>query len=335
MITKTAMTILAASLAATLAIPATAMAEGECQQDRQKFCKNETRANIGACLDQHTDELSEACKAMREARALASPTSPETSPESPNTQTEGNLPAAESKPGEVAEQSESTEAAKQPNPSEAASRPKSDGPAAQTGSTPEAAKSAASPEPAQSGSQILINIDKSRQQMTVLVDGIEKYSWPVSTGKYGYSTPSGTFTPTSMNEVWYSKQWDNAPMPHSIFFLKDGHAIHGSHEVKSLGKPLSHGCVRISPDNAAILYDLVKTNGMENTKVVLAGVTPGDESNVPDEPAYSYGVPPWRPGPGYFAPPPPRRGLFGGWFRGPYGSPQGYYRPPRGYYRGY
>ena len=241
----------------------------------------------------------------------------------------------ESKPGEVAEQPESTEAAKQPNPSEAASQPKSDGPAAQTGSTPEAAKSAASPEPAQSGSQILINVDKSRQQMTVLVDGIEKYSWPVSTGKYGYSTPSGTFTPTSMNEVWYSKQWDNAPMPHSIFFLKDGHAIHGSHEVKNLGQPVSHGCVRISPDNAAILYDLVKTNGIENTKVVLAGVTPGDESNVRDEPTFSYGVAPWGPGPGYFPPPPPRRGLFGGWFRGPYGGPQGFYRPRRGYYRGY
>ena len=132
----------------------------------------------------------------------------------------------------------------------------------------------------------------------MLVDGIEKYSWPVSTGKYGYSTPSGTFTPTSMNEVWYSKQWDNAPMPHLIFFLKDGHAIHGSHEVKSLGNPVSHGCVRISPENAAILYDLVKTNGMENTKVVLAGVTPGNELNVPDEPAYSYGVAPWGPRPG-------------------------------------
>ena len=101
MITKTAMTILA-----ILAIPVTAMAEGECQQDRQKFCKNETRANVGACLDQHTDELSEACKAMREARALASPASAETNPEPPNAQTEGNLPAAESKPGEVAEQPE-------------------------------------------------------------------------------------------------------------------------------------------------------------------------------------------------------------------------------------
>ena len=61
-----------------------------------------------------------------------------------------------------------------------------------------------------------------------------------------------------MNEIWYSKEWDNSPMPHSIFFMKDGHAIHGSQEVKNFGKPASHGCVRISPPNAAILYDLVK-----------------------------------------------------------------------------
>jgi len=86
---------------------------------------------------------------------------------------------------------------------------------------------------------------------------VESYSWPVSTGKAGYSTPSGTFTAMSMNEVWYSKEWDNAPMPHAIFFMKDGHAIHGSYEVKTLGKPVSHGCVRISPQNAATLYDLV------------------------------------------------------------------------------
>ena len=186
----------------------------------------------------------------------------------------------------------------------------------------------------QSGSQILINIDKSRQQMTVLVDGIEKYSWPVSTGKYGYSTPSGTFTPTSMNEVWYSRQWDNAPMPHSIFFLKDGHAIHGSHEVKNLGKPVSHGCVRISPDNAAILYDLVKSTGMENTKVVLAGVTPGDESNVPDEPAYPrYGHAVWTRAWLFFhASTSTDRGLFGE--IGSVALSSALTRPPRGY-RGY
>jgi lipoprotein-anchoring transpeptidase ErfK/SrfK len=242
---------------------------------------------------------------MREARALGSPASAETS--SPNTQSSGNPLSTD------------------PEPSPKPAQTKIDVPDAEVG-TKEAS--------AQAGSQILINIDKSRQQMTVLVNGMEKYSWQVSTGKYGYSTPSGTFTPTSMNEVWYSKQWDNSPMPHSIFFLKDGHAIHGSHQVKTLGKPVSHGCVRISPQNAAILYDLVKTNGMENTKVVLVGITPGDESNVPeDQPYYPrQGEPdggPWfGPGSGY-DPSPPSRGLFGGW--GPYSGAQG--RPKRGYYR--
>jgi hypothetical protein len=80
-----------------------------------------------------------------------------------------------------------------------------------------------------------------------------------------------------MNKIWYSKQWDNSPMPHSIFFMKDGHAIHGSYEVKNLGKPVSHGCVRISPENATTLYALVKANGLENTQVALTGVTPGGE----------------------------------------------------------
>jgi hypothetical protein len=127
---------------------------------------------------------------------------------------------------------------------------------------------------------VLVNIDKTRQQMTVYVDGAEKYEWPVSTGRAGYSTPSGTYTATSMNEIWHSKEWENAPMPHSIFFMKDGHAIHGSFDVKNLGRPVSHGCVRISPENAAILYELVKENGLENTQVVLTGVSPGGEYKV-------------------------------------------------------
>lgn len=124
-------------------------------------------------------------------------------------------------------------------------------------------------------STVLVYIDKTNQQMTVSLDGAERYRWPVSTGRAGYSTPSGTYTATSMNEIWYSKEFDNAPMPHSIFFMKDGHAIHGSFEVKNLGKPVSHGCVRISPQNAAILYELVRENGLENTKVVLTGSSPG------------------------------------------------------------
>ena len=97
------------------------------------------------------------------------------------------------------------------------------------------------------GSAVLINIDKTKQKMAIFLGGLEKYEWPISTGRTGYSTPSGTYTATSMNEIWYSKQWDNAPMPHSIFFVKDGHAIHGSYDLKNFGKPVSHGCVRISP----------------------------------------------------------------------------------------
>jgi hypothetical protein len=83
-----------------------------------------------------------------------------------------------------------------------------------------------------------------------------------------------------MNEIWYSRQWDNAPMPHAVFFTKEGHAIHGTKEVKRLGKPASHGCVRLSPRNAAKLYALVEEKGLENTQVVLVGLTPGGESKV-------------------------------------------------------
>jgi lipoprotein-anchoring transpeptidase ErfK/SrfK len=127
---------------------------------------------------------------------------------------------------------------------------------------------------------IVINIDKTMQRMTILLDGVQRYDWPVSTGKAGYSTPSGTFTPLSMNKVWYSKEWDNAPMPHAIFFMKDGHAIHGSYEMKHLGKAVSHGCVRISPQNATTLYTLVEKTGLKNTEVVIVGDTPGGEAKV-------------------------------------------------------
>lgn len=127
---------------------------------------------------------------------------------------------------------------------------------------------------------ILASIDKGRQEMTVFVDGFQKHTWPVSTGIAGYSTPSGDFTASSMNKIWYSRQWDNAPMPHSVFFTKKGHAIHATKEVKKLGKPASHGCVRLSPKNAETFFKLVKESGLENTQVVLAGVTPGGEYKV-------------------------------------------------------
>jgi lipoprotein-anchoring transpeptidase ErfK/SrfK len=219
--------------------------------------------------------------------------------------------------------------------SEPGTQPESDPSTAQ----PESEAASANSEPTQDGSQILINIDKSRQEMTVFVDGIEQYTWPVSTGGPGYATPSGNFTASSMNEIWYSKQWDNAPMPNSIFFTKEGHAIHGSYETKKLGRAVSHGCVRLAPENAKTLYALVEEQGLENTKVVLTGVTPGGEAKVASQDRSKNrnrqaGTAWYDPRDYYYPPRPQRRGLFGRrWFGGPYyDGPQGYYRPLPGYH---
>ena len=94
--------------------------------------------------------------------------------------------------------------------------------------------------------------------MTVAVDGVERYHWPVSTGLPSYETPNGSFRTFRMEEDHYSKEFDDAPMPHSIFFTKIGHAIHGTDSVNRLGSPASHGCVRLSRANAATLYALVQ-----------------------------------------------------------------------------
>ena len=118
---------------------------------------------------------------------------------------------------------------------------------------------------------VQINIDKDNQTITVAVDGVEKYRWPVSSGLPSYETPNGSFKAFRMEEDHYSREWDDAPMPHSIFFTKKGHAIHGTDVVKRLGNPASHGCVRLSRANAATLFELVKAEGVLNTTVTLTG----------------------------------------------------------------
>jgi hypothetical protein len=152
-----------------------------------------------------------------------------------------------------------------------------------------------------------VTIDKGIQEMTVWVDGMEKYSWPVSTGIGGYSTPSGNFTASSMNKIWYSRQWDNAPMPHAIFFTKKGHAIHATNETKKLGTPASHGCVRLSPKNAATLFALVKEKGLKNTEVVLVGVSPGGEYKITQPRRRPRGEQEYFDRYGYYDGPPPGR----------------------------
>ena len=119
--------------------------------------------------------------------------------------------------------------------------------------------------------KVAITVDKDNQQMTVAVDGVERYHWPVSSGIPSYETPSGSFRTFRMEEDHYSKEFDDAPMPHSIFFTKIGHAIHGTDSESKLGSPASHGCVRLSKANAATLYALVEKDGVLNTTVTLTG----------------------------------------------------------------
>jgi hypothetical protein len=119
--------------------------------------------------------------------------------------------------------------------------------------------------------KVAITVDKDTQQMTVAVDGVERYHWPVSSGIPSYETPSGSFRTFRMEEDHFSKEFDDAPMPHSIFFTKQGHAIHGTDSVSRLGSPASHGCVRLSRDNASKLYALVQQEGVLNTTVTLTG----------------------------------------------------------------
>ena len=90
--------------------------------------------------------------------------------------------------------------------------------------------------------------------MTVTVDGDQRYRWPVSTGAAGYDTPAGDFKPFRMEQDHFSREWDDAPMPHSIFFTKIGHAIHGTYRGQDLGPPVSHGCVRLSRQMPPILW---------------------------------------------------------------------------------
>jgi lipoprotein-anchoring transpeptidase ErfK/SrfK len=117
--------------------------------------------------------------------------------------------------------------------------------------------------------EVVVQIDKSSQRMAVSVDGAMRYNWPVSTGRDGYGTPSGTFHPQSMARHYFSRKYYNAPMPHAIFFYY-GFAIHGTNDISRLGGPASHGCVRLHPSHAAALFALVEHSGSRNTRIEIS-----------------------------------------------------------------
>ncbi len=114
--------------------------------------------------------------------------------------------------------------------------------------------------------KIVARVDLNGQQMEVWVDGKLRHAWPVASGRKGYETPTGTYRPQRLEKEWYSRQYDDAPMPYSVFF-SGGYAIHGG--TGRFGRPASHGCIRLSTGNAATFYSLVSSYGFGSTKIVI------------------------------------------------------------------
>jgi len=111
-------------------------------------------------------------------------------------------------------------------------------------------------------------IDLSEQRMYLFVNGRLRNKWPVSTARRGYRTPVGTFRPIRLEREWYSRKYHWSPMPYSVFFL-GGYAIHGTNEIRRLGHPVSHGCIRLHPTNAATFFRLVQQTPRKNTAIVV------------------------------------------------------------------
>jgi hypothetical protein len=126
-----------------------------------------------------------------------------------------------------------------------------------------------------------ILVDKATQRMLVIQDGYMRYIWPVSTGRDEMATPNGVYTPQRLERSWFSSAYYNSPMPYSIFF-HNGYAIHGSYAINQLGGPASHGCIRLHPHHAALLFDLVQQEGPGNTTIeVTDDAHPEEQASLP------------------------------------------------------
>src|SRR3954454_5450356 len=112
----------------------------------------------------------------------------------------------------------------------------------------------------EASASVTVPISNSAQRMRVYIDGGLTYAWPVSTARRGYRTPAGSYRVQRMERMWYSRKYHMSPMPYSLFF-RGGYAIHGTNSIRQLGRPASHGCVRLHPGNAAALYRLVQSRG--------------------------------------------------------------------------
>lgn len=151
----------------------------------------------------------------------------------------------------------------------------SSGPAAAAASSNDEGKAKASG----SGITLTAVIDLTHQRLTLSGDGVDRQVWPISSGRSGYATPAGSFKPSWTARSWFSKKYDDAPMPYSVFF-NGGIATHGTQATGLLGSPASHGCVRLSVANAQTFYNLVQQHGLTHTRIQVTGEAPVREDRV-------------------------------------------------------
>ncbi len=120
-----------------------------------------------------------------------------------------------------------------------------------------------------SQADVVARVNLSSQTMHVRVNGRPYASWKISSGRKGYRTPTGTWRPKWTTRMHYSRKYDYSPMPYSVFYNR-GYAVHGTNYVRRLGRPASHGCIRLHTDNAREFYNLVKRYGRSNTLIRVA-----------------------------------------------------------------
>jgi lipoprotein-anchoring transpeptidase ErfK/SrfK len=113
---------------------------------------------------------------------------------------------------------------------------------------------------------VVVNVSIASQTMSVSVNGWPEGYWRISSARAGYHTPRGTYRVTRMAREYYSKKYDDAPMPNSVFFY-GGYAIHATNHISKLGRPASHGCIRLHPSDSAELFELVREYGMSRTRI--------------------------------------------------------------------
>jgi lipoprotein-anchoring transpeptidase ErfK/SrfK len=133
---------------------------------------------------------------------------------------------------------------------------------------------------------LVVKINLSSQTMTLHHGGAQRETWKISSGRAGYPTPRGVFRPQWASKMWYSRKYDNSPMPHAVFFV-GGVAIHGTYATRMLGQPASHGCIRLAPGNAAHFYALVHKHGYARTRIEVFGTPPATRIVTRRAPAWA------------------------------------------------